>query len=201
MMVQVVALAAMLGSMSAVAAEVAEQAAVEQTAVNEWNSDYGQALAAARADQAPLLVVLENRTSPATSLDESLFADDAEQTKALKPYRLCRVDVSTEYGQKVATAFGATQFPLTAIIDKSGSVILHKQAGQLSADQWKSTLAKHQSGERATRIAHSSFYRGATPTSGATVESYPTYSTPNYSTPSISSPSYCPSCQRRPMAY
>jgi len=224
MMVQVAALLAFVGSLSAVVADVSAEVAVEQsTPAAEWHSDYGQALAATRADKIPLLVVLEDRSDSQSCLDEALLADTPDQTARLRPYRLCRVDAATEYGKQVAKVFGASQFPTTVIIDKSGAVILHRQAGPMTAEQWSSTLAKHQSGERSARTVQTSFYRGAAPTSQPQFESYPTYGTsdyptatpayttpaytapaytaPRFSAPSISSPSYCPSCQRKGAAF
>ena len=64
----------------------------------------------------------------------SLLAAEGEQAKLLGAYELCHVDVSTEYGKQVAKAFGATQFPHTAIIDRTGAVVLFKKPGQIADD-------------------------------------------------------------------
>jgi hypothetical protein len=110
---------------------------------------------------------------------------EGEYAEQLKPYQLCRVDVTSDYGQRVVKAFGATTLPHVSIIDKTGAVVLFKHRGQMSSESWKSTLEKYSSGERQTRVAQTSFYRGGMELGAQT-----------YST-SISSPSYCPSCQRR----
>jgi len=147
----------------------------------KWQADYGKALAATRSDQRPLLVVLDNPADPKTTFDGKLLAADGEQAELLKSYRLCRVDVSTEYGQKVAQAFGATQFPHTAIIDKTGSKVLFKQPGQIAGDQWKTTLTKFEKGTAPQ--PQTVFFRGNT-VLGA----------------QMSQPmSNCPSCQRKAM--
>ena len=110
-----------------------------------------------------------------------MLAAEGEQAKVLASYRLCRVDVSTEYGQKVAQAFGATQFPHTAIIDKTGSTVLFKKPGQIGAEEWQTTLAKFQKGSAPQ--PQTVYFRGDTVLGAQT-------------SPAISN---CPSCQRKAM--
>ncbi|HMO87352.1 MAG TPA: hypothetical protein PKC18_20775 [Lacipirellulaceae bacterium] len=148
----------------------------------EWQSDYGQALAATRSDQRPLLVVLDIPAKPDAALDENLLAIDGEQAELLAAYELCHVDASTEYGQKVAEAFGATQFPHTAIIDRTGAVVIFKQSGRIGSGQWVETLARYKSGQRP--VTSTSFFRGGPALPGAE---------------SLSNPAYCPACQRAAM--
>ncbi|MEM6329636.1 MAG: hypothetical protein AAF790_05240 [Planctomycetota bacterium] len=112
----------------------------------QWEADYGKALAQTRSDQRPLLVVIEG--GPAAS--QAAPAAEANAADGLEAYDLCRVSVATEYGQKVAEVFNAKRFPFMAIIDKSGSVILHKQAGVMSEKEWAATLKRYESGERGT---------------------------------------------------
>lgn len=150
----------------------------------EWQANYGKALKATRSDQRPLLVVLDIPANPQASLDEELLAVEGEQAELLEAYELCHVDVSTDYGKKVAAAFGATQFPHTAIIDRTGAKVIFKKPGQMAPSEWTATLAKYQTGERSL-AAHTAFYRGNSIISS--------------SDPAISNSSYCPSCQRRAM--
>jgi len=149
----------------------------------EWQSDYGKALAATRADNRPLLVVLDVPSNPKTAVATQQVAKDAAQEKLLGAYQLCHVDASTAYGKKVAKAFGASSFPYTAILDKSASVVLCRKVGQLSNDQWQKTLAKYQTGERNAKIARTTFYRG----NQAEGSVYPP----------VAIPADCPSCQLR----
>jgi len=149
----------------------------------QWQADYGKALAATRTDHRPLLVVLDNPTVPQAHLDDALLKAEGEQGKLLTSYRLCRIDATTEYGQKVAKAFGATQLPHTAIIDRTGSVVLFKQPGQIAATEWNATLAKYQEGNRQT-----TYYRGAA--------GQPVFQNMQ---PVAASKSYCPACQRKAM--
>lgn len=144
----------------------------------EWTADYGKALAATRSDQRPLLVVLDIPSQQDSAIDESLLSTEGDQAALLASYELCHVDVSTEYGQQVAKAFGATQFPHTAIIDRTGAVVIFKKPGQIESGEWNATLTKYQAGNRP--VAVTAYYGG----------SYPSAS---------SAKPYCPSCQRAAM--
>lgn len=145
----------------------------------QWESDYGKALEQVRADDKPLLVVVEK---PGQAVDEALM--ETESDGALQKYDLCRVDASTEYGQKVADAFKAKSFPYVAFIDKTGSVVLHSHQGKITESTWNSSLTKYQAGVKPHVVMK------------AEVESYPVQyeSSPvHYTQPSSS---YCPSCQK-----
>lgn len=115
---------------------------------NEWMSDYGAALKAARAEGKPLVVVIENPADRAVRFEEVSLTPQQSSSQLLARYKLCRVDASTTYGQAVAKAFRATSLPLTSIIDKTGSVQIFVKQGPLSTDEWRAALATHQSGAR-----------------------------------------------------
>ncbi len=153
----------------------------------QWQADYGKALEATKSDQRPLLLVLDVPANPQASLDSQLLSTDGEQGKLLASYELCRVDASTEYGKKVAEAFHATQFPHTAIIDRTGKTLVFQKPGKIAADQWKVTLAAYQGG--ATPTAYTTFYRGA---NGAVMAQTLGETTQGYS---------CPLCQRKAMGF
>lgn len=146
----------------------------------EWQSDYGQALAASQAESRPLLIVLDNPNDPQAAVSEEQLSAEGGQEELLNAYERCHVDVTTEYGKKVADAFKATQFPFAAIIDKTGSVVLCKKTGKISDQEWQKTLTTYQSGEKPLRVEQTSFFRGS--------EGINT---------SVVSPSYCPSCQKK----
>ena len=112
----------------------------------EWQSDYGKALAASQADSRPLLIVFDDPSDPAAAASEDQLIAKGEQKQLLGAYERCHVDVSTEYGKRVADAFKATEFPFAAIIDKTGSVVLCKKTGKVSDKEWQATLSTYQSG-------------------------------------------------------
>ncbi len=184
---------------------IAMSSAVASSTPVEWQADYGKALAATRADDRPLLVVLDVPSDPKTTAEDTQLKTDGEQAKLLASYQLCHIDASTKYGQKVAKAFHANEFPFTAIIDKTGLVVLHKKQGPLTDAQWHETLSAYKQGERPQPLVHSTAYRGETIVNDHVVVESPNYSTDyssgsTFSYPaassSVISPSYCPSCQR-----
>lgn len=190
----------MLVSLTTVVAAFALSVATPQAP--HWEADYGKALKQTRSDDRPLLIVLDQPGAEKKELKADVLGADA---KLLGSYDLCRVNVATEYGKKVAEAFKAKQFPYVAILDKSGSIILHSQEGKLTADAWKTTLAKYKTGERAIRytvakpvasesnVTYDSISQDSLP-----VQSTPAYSAPvNYQPmPSYNPPADCPNCRR-----
>ena len=98
----------------------------------KWEADYGKALEQTRADDRPLLIVIDNPNADAEQAPESLVGKQEIEKSVLRKYDLCRVDVTTDYGKAVAKVFKAKTFPYVAIIDKTGSVILHSQSGPVS---------------------------------------------------------------------
>ena len=117
----------------------------------QWETSYGKALEETRSGQDPLLVVLDKPNSKEARIEPALLSEDkatTDNSKLLKPYRLCHVDVTTEYGQKVAKVFNAKEFPHVAIIDKTGSMVIFKKTGQIDSAEWQKILTSHKSGER-----------------------------------------------------
>jgi len=153
----------------------------------QWNSDYGRALEATRVEEKPLLVVLDKPAEKDARLDPALLTEgeSGEQQELLSPYELCHVDVSTKYGKSVAKAFRAKVFPHTAIIDRTGSVILFSKTGKMKPDQWENTLLSYRKGTRNGRLTHVAYKK-----SDDSLE---------FETPSEArqGKSYCPSCQRK----
>lgn len=156
-----------------------------------WSSNYGQAKSEAKAAQRPLLIVMEDPSKPETRLDQQ-----ASDSELLQKYQLCRIDVTTEYGKKVAKAFNATEFPYTACTDKTASFITFRGAGKMSVEGWKSVLKDHADGAVASAASHTTYKPVF---ENRTIEYQPSQAVPSYSLPSYmdpTSPSYCPNCVR-----
>ncbi len=114
-----------------------------------WENDYGKALAETRLNELPLLVVLDspgNRQGVVKTVSMGQGSNVPASEDLLKQYVRCHIDVSTEYGKRVASAFKATTLPHVAIIDKTGSKIISRTSGQLTQDQWQATLIRHKEG-------------------------------------------------------
>ncbi|MCA9188577.1 MAG: thioredoxin family protein [Pirellulaceae bacterium] len=106
----------------------------------EWTKDYAMALQEARVGRCPMLIVLEDPAAEAGCLDEKAPEAGSHEERALARYQLCRVDVNTETGKRVAQAFGAKQFPYTVITDASCRVIVYRHSGKFEDRQWSDTL-------------------------------------------------------------
>jgi hypothetical protein len=197
-----------LVALSLVAPSVTLAASKDAPAI-AWQADYGKALEETREESRPLLIVLDNPSDEAQSLDARLLEQDPD-AMSLDSYELCRIDVSTAYGKRVADVFRATEFPHAAIIDRTGSMILRRVEGNVSTKQWKETLARYEAGISKSAAMH----RVSKPivSEPTTVASPVTYSTPapsaapsaTYAVPGevYSAPApYCPSCQLRNRGY
>jgi hypothetical protein len=151
-----------------------------------WQASYGKALQATRDGNQPLLVVLDKPNSEDARVEPALLSEGSisgKPVEALKPYQLCHVDVTSEYGKKVADVFHAKTFPAVAIIDKTGSVIIHRQDGKMDAAGWEKMLKKHKDGLRPTAKTVSHI-------------SYKAVMGPSYEGVNTGRP-YCPSCQAK----
>lgn len=167
-------------ALAAVATQLLASTAVEST---RWEADYGKALAETRAtDNQPLLVVLENPAAEAEKVAPELLSTTGEEKPALDAYRLCRIDATSDYGKKVAEVFKAEKFPFVAIIDRTGSVILHSQSGPVDVEAFGAKLTRYQDGKQPIRVQ----------------VARPSYDSDDFSMPVYSQPSssYCPNCQR-----
>jgi hypothetical protein len=171
--------------------------AVSTTEDLHWSDHYANAKHAAAEVQRPLLVVLENPADPNGRFDQQQLASNAAQLDLMKKFELCRMDVSTPYGKRVAEALKATQFPYLAITDKSTTYITFRGAGAMTADQWQQTLEAKQNGERPVAAA-------TVTTPGQRVEAskvitqWPVVAQPTVTT---QGGSYCPNCVRRQYYY
>lgn len=127
-------------------------AASPEDGSSDWMTSYGKALETARFAQQPLLVVLDNPNDPNQRFAPAEQPDET-QKQLLKPYLLCRVDVSTPYGKQVAASFKTATFPHVAVIDKTAGYILYRKTGQVTSAEWAGTLVRYRTG---TRISYSS---------------------------------------------
>lgn len=119
-----------------------------------WTADYGNALKKARAADRPLLVVLDDPASPDQRLDQIL---DRSQSELLEKFELCRVDVTTEYGKKIATVFRATEFPYTVVTDRAAQRVLLRRVGRITAPDWERLLREYSNPQRTvTQVASTS---------------------------------------------
>ena len=107
---------------------------------------------AARADRKPLLVVLHNPQRPQQELSQASHATE-ETSTLLENYHVCRIDVSTAVGQRVAGVFRATTYPYTVITDRTAQKIIYRKGGRFTDSQWTETLADYRRGAKPVAMA------------------------------------------------
>ncbi len=122
------------GALLAAAATVFGPATAE---ASQWLDDYGLALQRTREANKPLLVVLEDRPARSPVASSSV-------AQLLRGYTLCRIDVTSSYGQEVAQVFNVKQFPYTTIIEPTGQMQVFRQTGRLSEEQLAQALVAFQ---------------------------------------------------------
>jgi len=115
-----------------------------------WMENYEQSLKFASGVSRPLLVVFDRS---GTQLHPVSFVHDNEvessKMELLEKYVVCRIDVDTEYGDRIAGAFEVSEFPHALIIDSKDKRILHQKKGKLSDREWTTMLTKFQGVEPA----------------------------------------------------
>ena len=113
-----------------------------------WESDYAVALKQARAEGKPMLVVLHKPQVTGQRLRQVSLTADGEGRSLERFYQLCEVNVTTDYGKKVAEAFKVTSFPHTVITDKQGKQIIFEKTGHVTDTTWITALSDHRHGNR-----------------------------------------------------
>ena len=117
------------------------------TTAPNWHEDYTEALAAARADRKPLLVVIYNSGQSQRQL-QLTSQTTGETATLLDNYHLCRIDASTPNGKRVAGVFKATTYPYTVITDRNAQKIIFRRGGAFNKAQWIETLADYRRGSK-----------------------------------------------------
>jgi len=122
---------------------------------SDWYSDYHVAKDASIAAGTRLLVVLEDPTKPQHSIEQVSTMTSSVELELLKPFTTCRIDVSTEKGKDLAGKFGATEYPYTAVIEKTGKWIVYSNQGRFTNSEWVSMLVEQSQERSSTRTASS----------------------------------------------
>ena len=107
----------------------------------QWNKNYGQSKRVAQAAKRPMLLVLED-PKQRKKLDETKLSKNERTILTKEKFELCRVDVTTDYGKRVAQAFGAKTFPYTVVTDDASKNIVYRKPGPMSQSDWTLALAK-----------------------------------------------------------
>jgi len=113
-----------------------------------WSGNYGDSLAATKKNDKPLLITLDKPQVAAERMEPDQLAADGFAGDLLANYELCHIDVTTDYGKRVAEAFKVEQFPYTVLINRDGSRILRRIPGKFNDNQWRQTLTTYKNGTR-----------------------------------------------------
>ena len=113
----------------------------ESTAIT-WKTHYGQAKRIAQAAKRPLLVVIEDSNQAENRINENTLDTTSREKLVHQDFELVRVDASTEYGKRVAQAFGVRRFPYTAVTDRASRRIVFRKSGPMSKSDWTVALAR-----------------------------------------------------------
>lgn len=108
----------------------------------KWRRHYDSAKVEAQKAKRPLVVVIEKPDSSQEKIDETKLTPQDRKKITTENFELVRVDATTDYGKRVAEAFGARKFPYTAVTDKQSVKIVFRKEGQMSQKDWTLALAK-----------------------------------------------------------
>ena len=107
----------------------------------QWKKHYEAAKQSAQAAKRPLVVVIED-PSAEEKLDEESLSKDSRDILVQEDFELVRVNAATDYGKRVAAAFGAKKLPYTAVTNEMSSKIVFRKAGRTSKTDWTLALAE-----------------------------------------------------------
>ena len=125
-----------------IASSVLTNANSTKTIELKWKKHYDSAKVEAQKSKRPLVVVIDKPDSKKEKIDETKLTNQDREKITKEKFELVRVDATTDYGKKVAAAFGATRFPYTAVTDDKSKRIVFRKQGQMSKNDWTLALAK-----------------------------------------------------------
>jgi hypothetical protein len=153
--------------------------AAETPEASAWLSDYAAACKKGQSEQKPLAVVFGkgNAGWHQLSRDGTLGAEALQQLRSA--YVPVYVDLATEHGKNLATAFEVKAAPALVISDRSGDKMALRYAGTLEAGDLRRCLSKYADPERVCRVtdtdpnAEVRYYAPAAPVQAAPPQMYP----------------------------
>ncbi|MGE5191946.1 MAG: hypothetical protein ACM3U2_05545 [Deltaproteobacteria bacterium] len=110
--------------------------------------DYKQAWRAARAQNLPVLVVLNpGADSETPSVDLDLLFRSGHRRDLLGKYVVVVVDTSTPQGAAVHKRFQSPALPRVSVLDRQQKWQVYRTSKALPAEDWNILLEKHQNGD------------------------------------------------------
>ena len=110
--------------------------------------DYKQAWRAGRAQNLPVLVILNpGADAEGPSIDPDFLRRSGQRRDLLAKYVVAVIDTSTPHGQTVHKLFKSPSLPGVSVLDKQQKWQVFRTSQELSAEDWNLVLEKHQKGD------------------------------------------------------
>ena len=103
----------------------------------QWKNHIGSQTRSAVTEKRPLIVVIED--SAKESVGDHNLAGKSKDVLS-KQFELVKVDVRTNYGRRVAKAFGAKELPFTVVTNGDSGDIVFRKSGQMTDQDWDVAL-------------------------------------------------------------
>lgn len=108
--------------------------------VPRWHNNYRTARHEAAVWDMPLLLIFDSPDTPHRHAVTSAGPTNHQETKLLAKYVRCHIDVSSEYGAKVAAIYKVATLPHTVIIEHTGKYQVFVHRGPMNDAQWIGAL-------------------------------------------------------------
>jgi hypothetical protein len=110
--------------------------------------DYKQAWKAARAQNLPVLVILNPGADVETKrVDPDLLSRSGHRRDLLAKYVVAVIDTSTPQGAVTHKQFQSPALPRVSVLDRQQQWQVYRTSKDLSAEDWNMVLEKHQNGD------------------------------------------------------
>ena len=111
--------------------------------------DYKEAWRAGRAQNLPVLVVLNPGAESGTAtVDADLLRQTGHRRNLLANYVVAVIDTSTIEGEAVHKLFQSPTLPRVSVLDKQQKWQIYRTSQSLSAEDWNLVLEKYRTGVR-----------------------------------------------------
>ena len=116
--------------------------------------DYKQAYQAGRAQNLPVLVILNpSSDADSQSIDLDYLKRTGHRRELLGKYVVAVIDASTPQGQAVRKSFGSPALPRVSVLDRQQKWQVYRTSQELTAEDWNLVLETYQKGNPPAVVA------------------------------------------------
>ena len=109
---------------------------------------YKEAWRAGRAQNLPVLVVLNPGADSDAAVDVEMLRQSGHRRSLLANYVIAVIDTSTPEGEVVHKLFESPALPRVSVLDKQQKWQIYRSSDALSAEDWNLVLEKYRTGVR-----------------------------------------------------